>query len=217
MFLKLIVKKACLIVYYSIGIRFPTQPVPGYRLGYALRRLLIRCIVEQAGEGIIVKQRSYIGKGRGLKIGNRSQLGHNSMIGPYVTIGDDVVMGPDVVIMTESHAFDRLDIPINRQGKLPTRPVVIGHDVWLGTRSIILPGVTIGDQAIVGAGAVVTHDVPPRAIVGGVPARVIRMRGGRMRDYANGSGASQRVETESHDSILDMPIVVYGDGSQPTS
>lgn len=185
MSLKLIVKKVYLAIYYVIGIRFPTQPMPGYRLGYAFRRLLVRRIAERAGEGIIVKQWCYIGKGRGLKIGNRSQLGHNAMIGPCVTIGDDVVMGPDIVIMTESHAFERLDIPVNRQGNLPTRPVVIGHDVWIGTRVIILPGVTIGDQAIIGAGAVVTHDVPPRAIVAGVPARVIRMRGERMLNYAD--------------------------------
>jgi maltose O-acetyltransferase len=54
---------------------------------------------------------------------------------------------------------------------------VIGDDVWIGTRAILLPGVTVGRGAIVGAGAVVTADVPPRAIVGGNPARIIRYRG----------------------------------------
>ena len=56
------------------------------------------------------------------------------------------------------------------------KPVIIGDDVWIGGRVIILPGVTIGNGAIVGAGAVVTRDVPEYAIVGGVPAKVIKMR-----------------------------------------
>lgn len=56
------------------------------------------------------------------------------------------------------------------------RFVIVGNDVWIGTRAILLPGITVGDGAIIGAGAVVTHDVPPYAIVGGVPARVIGFR-----------------------------------------
>ena len=124
-----------------------------------------------------MKQNCYVGQGNGLRIGHRSQLGHNARIDQHVTIGDDVVMGPDVVIMTNHHAFDNLDLSINQQGKLPIKPVVIGNDVWIGTRAIIMPGVNIGDQAVVGAGSVVTGDVPARSIVGGAPARFIRMRG----------------------------------------
>lgn len=74
------------------------------------------------------------------------------------------MMGTDVVIITRNHAFDRTDIPMMHQGFEEERPVVIGNDVW------------IGDRVIIAAGAVVTHDVPPYAIVGGVPAKVIRMR-----------------------------------------
>ena len=124
-----------------------------------------------------MKQNCYVGQGNGLRIGHRSQLGHNARIDQHVTIGDDVVMGPDVVIMTNHHAFENLDMPINQQGKLSIKPVVIGNDVWIGTRAIIMPGVYIGDQAVVGAGSVVTRDVPMKAIVGGNPARVIRTRG----------------------------------------
>ncbi len=163
--------------YYGVATHFPTQPMPGYKTGYRFRRILLNHIAESCGEDIIVKQHAYIGSGTGLRIGNRSQLGHNLRLGQYVTIGDDVVMGPDIVIMANAHAFDSLDIPVNQQGALPVRPVVIGNDVWIGTRAIILPGVRIGNQAVIGAGSVVTKDVPERAIVGGNPARIIRYRG----------------------------------------
>lgn len=62
--------------------------------------------------------------------------------------------------------------------RLPTKPsfVKIGNDVWIGARAIILPAVTVGDGAIIGAGAVITHDVPSYAVVGGVPAKILRFR-----------------------------------------
>jgi maltose O-acetyltransferase len=85
-------------------------------------------------------------------------------------------MGPEVVIRTNNHRFDRTDIPMRIQGFSEEKPVFIGDDVWIGQRAIILPGVRVGDHAIVGAGAVVTKDVPKGAIVGGNPARVLRMR-----------------------------------------
>ena len=75
-----------------------------------------------------------------------------------------------------SHAHTRTDISMCRQGFEKETPIHIGNDVWIGARVIILPNVTIGDHVIVGAGAVVTKNVPDYAIVGGNPARVIRMR-----------------------------------------
>ncbi len=86
------------------------------------------------------------------------------------------MMGPDVVILTQNHKFDRLDIPMLEQGFKDEQPVTICDDVWIGVRAIILPGVTVGKGAIIAAGAVVTKDVCEYAIVGGNPARVIKMR-----------------------------------------
>ena len=85
-------------------------------------------------------------------------------------------MGPDVVILTSNHKADRIDIPIGAQGMTGKRKVTIGNDVWIGQRVMIMPGVTIGDGCIIAAGAVVTKDVAPYSIVGGVPARVLKMR-----------------------------------------
>lgn len=97
-----------------------------------------------------------------------------SVHGP-LRIGDNVMMGPDVTILTHTHNIERTDIPMGLQGSI-VKEVIIGNDVWIGMRSIIMPGVTIGNGAVIGAGAVVTKDVPDYAIVGGVPAKVIRYR-----------------------------------------
>ena len=172
-------KIIALIFYYGFARWFPTQPMPGWRFGYWIRRLLIKFIFNECGNNVIVKHNAIFGKGSGIKIGNRAQLGENSRIGNNVTIGDDVVMGPDVVIMTSAHAFEDPNVPINKQGALPIRDVIIGRDSWIGTRVVILPGVIIGEGAVIGACSLVNKDVPPYAIVGGVPARVIRYRGER--------------------------------------
>jgi maltose O-acetyltransferase len=85
-------------------------------------------------------------------------------------------MGPDVVIMTNGHAYENPNIPINQQGATLRKPVVIGNDVWIGTRVVIMPGVTIGNGAVIGAGAIVTKSIPPFAVAAGVPAKVVKWR-----------------------------------------
>ena len=173
-------KPICLLVYYGFAQFIPMQPFPGWQIGYAIRRWLLCRIAARVGKGVIVKNQCYIGNGDGLVVGDRAQLSSGGQIGKNVVIGADVIMGPEVVIMTNSHAFEDPITPINQQGQLPTKPVTIGRDVWIGTRAILLPGVSIGNGAIVGAGSIVTKDVPERAIVGGNPAKVIRNRGQRL-------------------------------------
>ena len=85
-------------------------------------------------------------------------------------------MGPDVVILTLNHEYSDIHKPIGWQGMKPRKKVTIGNDVWLGQRVMIMPGVTIGNGSIVAAGAVVTKDIPPYSIVGGVPAKVLKNR-----------------------------------------
>ena len=171
------IRLLALALYYGFAQFLPTSPFPGWQMAYWLRRVLARGIFQSCGRGVIVKTRAYFGTGAYLVIGDRSQLGVNCKVENDLVLGSDVVMGPDVFIMSSSHAYERLDLPVNRQGSLPRRPVKIGNDVWIGTRVVILPGVQIGDQAVLGAGAVVTKDIPPRAIAAGNPARVIRQRG----------------------------------------
>ena len=93
-----------------------------------------------------------------------------------ITIGDSVLIGYQSVIMTLSRNHHQREIPIRLQGS-SLKAVVMGNDVWLGARAIVLPGVSIGDGAVVGCGAVVTKDVPAFAVVAGTPARTIGTRG----------------------------------------
>jgi acetyltransferase-like isoleucine patch superfamily enzyme len=86
-----------------------------------------------------------------------------------ITIEDDVMIGPKVNLITENHPVD----PLNRQALL-LKPIVIKRNAWIGAAATILPGVTIGENAVVAAGAVVSKDVPANTIVGGIPAKPIK-------------------------------------------
>jgi maltose O-acetyltransferase len=111
-----------------------------------------------------------------IEIGPRSGIGIDAFIRADLVIGCDVMMGPGVIIYGRYHNHDRTDIPMNKQGMGGFSPVIIEDDVWIGARVIILKGVRVGRGAIIGAGAVVTKNVPPFSVVAGNPARVIRKR-----------------------------------------
>lgn len=119
-----------------------------------------------------------------ISIGQRSGLPNWSVIDGRggLEIGDDCMLGFENIILTSTHRSESVTLPMRDQG-MYSAPVKIGNDVWTGCRVVIVPGVTIGDHAIIGAGSVVTNDVPAWAIVGGVPARFIRDR----RHRAEGS------------------------------
>lgn len=89
-----------------------------------------------------------------------------------IYIGNHVLIGSHVVLATINHGQN----PAERADNFP-KPIHIGNQVWIGAHATILPGITIGDNAIVAAGAVITHDVPPNAVVGGVPAEIIKYIG----------------------------------------
>lgn len=111
-----------------------------------------------------------------LTIGYNSGIGINSRVGKNVTLGENVMIGPECLIYTENHNFKRTDIPMCKQGVSEVKPVSIGDDVWIGARVIILPGVTIGNGCIIGAGSVVTKDIPEYVVAAGNPAIVKKRR-----------------------------------------
>ena len=167
-------RKLIYLLYLTV-LRFTPEVYRPYRLFFpALRAWALRQFADQCGRDVRVKFNADVSPR--IRIGDRSELGKGCVINAHTTIGDDVLMGPDIKIYTRNHRFDRLDVPIREQGETQGR-VTIGDDVWLGANVVILPDVNIGDHAIVAAGSVVTRDVPERAIVGGNPARVIRLRG----------------------------------------
>ena len=94
----------------------------------------------------------------------------------HIQIGDDCMLAKRTIIMTRNHVFDDPNQKIVNQGT-KDKDVRIGSDVWTGLDTKILPGVTIGDGCVIGTGAVVTKDIPPKSVAVGVPARVIKKRG----------------------------------------
>lgn len=169
-------KYLSILIYYLFARHLPTRPVPGWRVAYFIRRQLVKNIFKKCGKNVVIKRNAYFSKGDGIVIGENSQLGAYSTIGNHTVIGNDVTMAPEVIIYSITHLYNRTDIPFNQQGNTGTKPVIIGDDVWIGQRVIIMPGVKIGSHTVIGAGAVVTKNVPDWAVVGGVPAQILKMR-----------------------------------------
>lgn len=170
------IRKILLLIYYSFARYYPDKPFPGYRLGNWLRSAIGRKVFLSAGRKIWIKHGARFDNGRYIRIGNYSQLGIDCRVDNDLVLGDHVLMGPEVAIYSQTHEFKDVEIPVMNQGAKERRPVVIGDDVWIGIRTVILPGVTIGNHVIIGACSLVTHDIPDYAIVGGIPARVLRYR-----------------------------------------
>ena len=109
-----------------------------------------------------------------LSVGNSAFLGWGTVITcrQHITIGDHVLIAEYVTIRDQDHCFGG-PAPTAQNG-FATAPITIGHNVWIGAKATITKGVTIGDNSVVAAGAVVVADVPPNCVVGGVPARVLK-------------------------------------------
>ena len=162
------------LIYYALAKHLPPS-FSGIKLGQkTLRAFCGRLILKHCGKQVnIEKGATFSSK---VSLGDYSGIGMNARVCGECEIGDYVMMGTDVVIITRNHSFERTDIPMMHQGIEKEQPVIIGNDVWIGDRVMILPGVHIGDGSIIAAGAVVTHDVPEYSIVAGVPAKVIKTR-----------------------------------------
>ncbi|MEJ8756926.1 acyltransferase [Pontibacter sp. H259] len=166
--------KKILYFLYIAFFRFTPEIYRPYALFFPLlRRCLVQAFATKAGKYIRVKRNADVSMF--IEIGDFSELGSNCIIQSNTIIGQNVIMGPDVKIYTRNHKFDLLDIPIQFQGHTNEK-VMIGNDVWLGANVIITPGVKIGNHVVIAAGSVVTKDVEDYAIIGGVPAKVIKYR-----------------------------------------
>ncbi len=167
----------CYLLYYYFLQYLPKSSGKGMhkKIIRSIRSKTASCLFKKCGKNVNIEKHAVFGSGRNVSIGDNSGIGMNCVIKGPVEIGNNVMMGPDCLILTSYHNFDRTDIPMNQQGG-GLKPVVIGDDIWIGTRVTILPGVKIGNGVIIGAGAVVTKDIPDYAIVGGVPAKIIKYR-----------------------------------------
>lgn len=137
------------------------------------RQKAIRGILGAAGENCVVEQPLFCTYGYNTTVGNNFFLNTNGklMDSGKITIGDNVFIAPNVCIITEEHA---MDVEQRAAGLEYTHPVTIGDNVWICAGVIVLPGVTIGSNSVIGAGSVVTKDVPPNSLAVGNPCQVIR-------------------------------------------
>jgi maltose O-acetyltransferase len=171
-------RKIYYLLYHLFAKHLPASHCP-YALGAkSIRVWLCRRLFAHCGQHVNIEQGADIGTGRLTHLGDNSAIGMRCVV-KRALIGDNVMMGPEVVFIGRNHDFSDLDRPVQEQGYTEASPIVVGDRAWIGTRAIILPGRRIGRCAIVGAGAVVTHDVPDYAVVGGNPARVLYYRNER--------------------------------------
>ncbi len=143
-------------------------------MGGRIRSFFVRKYIKSAGVKLSIGRKCFIHKNT--IIGDHSGVGYACEINNGVTIGKNVMMGPYVIFYTQNHCMSNPDIPMREQGMDKLKPITIKDDVWIGARVIVLPGVTIGKGSIVGAGAVVSKDVPPYSVFVGNPGRVVKNR-----------------------------------------
>lgn len=161
-----------------------------YIKGHAHIRLGRKCKIHDAasvdavdgkgvvlGDGVTLNRYAYVQGGLGgVVLGNRVEINNFAVVDGTggVTIGDDSLLGPGVRVISYRHGT-ALGSSIRSQSVV-AKPISIGHDVWICANAVILGGVTIGDGAVIAAGAVVRSDVAPYTMVAGVPARMIKDR-----------------------------------------
>jgi maltose O-acetyltransferase len=163
------------LLYHLFAKHLPASHCP-YALGAKqLRGWLCRRLLAECGRHVNIEQGADIGTGRHTRLGHHSGIGRRCVV-KYAHVGNYVMMGPEVVFIGRNHDFSDLQRPLQEQGYVEAPPIVIGDNVWIGTRAVILPGRRVGHHAVIGAGAVVTHDVPDYAVVGGNPARILYYR-----------------------------------------
>ena len=137
-----------------------------------LRAAFSELIGKPVGERFLIIPPFSTDCGLNLTIGNNvfiNQGCHFMDLGG-ITIGDDVMIGPKVNLISAGHPLS----PAERRSGIVAKPISIGNNVWIGAAATILPGVTIGDNAVIAAGAVVSRDVPADTLAAGVPARVLK-------------------------------------------
>ena len=146
------------------------------------RAQLLHDILAEFGEGSFIQGPVFFHYGKHTRIGKRFFGNYNLTVqdDALVTIGDDVNFGPGVTIVTPQHpliAAERNKM-IDENGKEArlcyAEPVTIGSNIWFGANVTVCPGVTIGDNCVIGAGSVVTRDIPANSVAAGVPCRVLR-------------------------------------------
>lgn len=172
-----------LLVYYLLLRWLPNRNAPGGAIYDKLRYYCCRPLFRKCGYPVQIQHYANFGKGDKISIGDNSDLGTDSYVVGEVSIGNNVAMAFGVFITSMNREFSRTDRLILEDGNREISPVTIKDDVLLLARCTILAGVTIGEHVVVGAGAVVSKDVPSWCVVAGNPARIVKWRKGIDPNY----------------------------------
>jgi maltose O-acetyltransferase len=137
------------------------------------RAAALRALIPHTGTGLWIQPPFYCDYGFNMIVGERVFFNFNCVVldVTYVTIGSRTLFGPNVQIYTATHPMDHKERASGLEG---AKPITIGEDVWVGGSAVICPGVTIGDRSVIGAGSVVTRDIPADVFAAGNPCKVIR-------------------------------------------
>lgn len=179
------------LLYYGFARHLPASASPGGVVWRSIRYWASRPLFVYCGRNVNIEHGAVFSR-HGVSIGSNSGIGISAFVGDGTSIGSNVMMGPEVLIYTCNHNTSCVDIPMIQQGYTPVAPVTVEDDVWIGARVIILPGVTIGSGSVLGAGSVISRNVPPGAVVVGNPARIVRIR-----YQSNASPQSSTVDSAS--------------------
>ena len=146
------------------------------------RESLIKEMFATVGENAWVDPPVYFSYGSNIHIGRNFYANFNlTIVDDYtVTIGDNVLIAPNVTLSVTGHPVHH---ELRKNGEMYSFPITIGNNVWIGSHVVINPGVTIGDNSVIGAGSVVTKDIPPNVVAAGVPCRIIREINDRDKQY----------------------------------
>lgn len=133
----------------------------------------LRALLGQAGQRLLIEQPFHCDYGVNIEVGDNFYANFNLVIldANKVVIGDNVFIAPNVGLHTSGHPPD---VQRRNAGLEYAKPITIGNNVWIGAGVNVMPGVRIGDNSVIGAGSVVTRDVPPNVVAAGVPCRVIK-------------------------------------------
>lgn len=139
----------------------------------AERLCILQELIPHAGEGLWLQPPFYCDYGYNMHIGDKVFFNFNCVVLDVaeVVIGSRTLLGPNVQVYTATHPMDHA---VRASGLESAKPIRIGDDVWIGGSAVICPGVTIGDRSVIGAGSVVTKDIPADVFAAGNPCRVIR-------------------------------------------
>lgn len=158
-------RQACKDVCHELNHLRPSQ--------LAEREALLRKLLGKTQEHFLIEQPFYCDYGYNIEIGENFYSNVNCTIldGAQVTFGDNVFIAPNCGFYTAGHP---LDVAQRNAGLEYARPITVGNNVWIGAQVCVLPGVTIGDNSVIGAGSVVTKSIPPNSVAIGNPCRVVR-------------------------------------------